>query len=189
MNSRCELVIIGGSAGSLDVILNVLPDLRPNLPFAIVVVLHRKGSLNSTLTDVLANKTKIPVTEVEEKEPVLPSRIYIAPPDYHLLFESNRTFSLDSSEKINYSRPSIDISFESAADIYKNAAVGLLLSGANTDGTEGLLSIKRFDGITAIQDPADARVPLMPETALKSMKIDKVLKDREIAGFINGLAS
>jgi two-component system, chemotaxis family, protein-glutamate methylesterase/glutaminase len=189
VSNPCELMVIGGSAGSLDVILHTLPAIKLNLPFAILIVIHRKGSLNSALTDLLANKTKIPVTEVEEKEPVLPSRIYLAPADYHLLIESDKTFSFDSSEKVNYSRPSIDMSFESAAEIYKNRLVGLLLSGANTDGTDGLLAIKKFGGTTAIQDPAEAKVPLMPETALKTVKIDRILKNNEIAGFINQFGS
>lgn len=187
MSGGCELLVIGGSAGSLEVLLTVLPDLSPDLPFAILIVLHRKSSLNSTLTDLFAHKTLIPVTEVEEKDPVLPSRIYLAPADYHLLIEANKTFSLDCSEKVNFSRPSIDLTFQTAAQAYPHRLSALLLSGANTDGTAGLLDVKRHGGITAVQDPADARVPLMPETAINAMKVDYILKNMEIAAFINQL--
>ncbi|HEY0666785.1 MAG TPA: chemotaxis protein CheB [Sphingobacteriaceae bacterium] len=187
MMSRCELLIIGGSAGSLEILLNILPGLTIKLPFAIVIVLHRKSSINSSLAELFASKTNIPVTEVEEKDPILPSRIYVAPADYHLMIEADKTFSLDASEKINFSRPSIDLTFQTAAEAYRDKLVALLLSGANTDGTEGLSQVRQFGGITAVQDPEDARVPLMPQTAIKAMKIDHILKNSNIASFINEL--
>lgn len=187
MRTNCELLVIGGSAGSLDILLNILPELAIDLPFAIVIVLHRKNTSNSVLADLLAGKTPIPVAEVDEKDPIFSSRIYIAPADYHLLIEADKTFSLDSSEKIKFSRPSIDLTFQTGAEAYKQSMAALLLSGANTDGTNGLLTVRQHQGITAVQDPRDAVVPLMPETALNTMKIDYVLQNDEIAGFINNL--
>lgn len=187
MSSSCELLVIGGSAGSLDILLNVLPELMPGLPFAIVVVLHRKSSSTSALTDLFSSKTSIPVAEVEEKDPIVPSHLYIAPADYHLMIENNKTFSLDSSEKINYSRPSIDLTLETAAEAYADKLTCLLLSGANTDGAEGLLAVKQYGGMITIQDPGDAKVPLMPQNAIMTVKPDRILKNSEIAGFINSL--
>jgi len=112
-------LIIGGSAGSLDVLLKVLPELKRNLDFAIIIVIHRKQGTDSLLTDLLSHRTNLRVKEADEKEKILDGNVYIAPSDYHLLIEKDFTFSLDYSEKINYSRPSIDVTFQSAADAYE----------------------------------------------------------------------
>ena len=130
----------------------------------------------------------MPVREVEDKETMLPAVIYLAPANYHLLLEKDGTFSLDISEKINYSRPSIDVTFESAADVYGAQAVGLLLSGSNSDGTEGLKKIKAAGGKVIIQQPSSAEVSYMPQQALKEMEADAVLSSGEMAGYINSLA-
>lgn len=181
------LVVIGGSAGSLSVILSFLPRLDPLLDFPIVIVIHRKKTLDNSLSDLLSQKTLIPVKEIEEKDPILPGNIYIAPPDYHLLIEEEKIFSLDYSEKINFSRPGIDATFQTAAQVYKDKLVGILLSGANADGTEGLMSIRDVGGITAVQDPATAEVPFMPRNALEKLSIDYLLSIEGIAAFINSL--
>lgn len=181
------MIMIGGSAGSLQVILKLLPGLRIGLPVAIVIVLHRKPSNDETLVDLLSGKTRWPVREVEEKEPVLPNHIYIAPADYHLLVESDHTFSLDVSEKVNYSRPSIDIAFESAAEVYGSSLLAILLSGANADGQEGMQHVKNAGGTCVVQNPDTAEVAYMPMQAIGHVAIDKVLHAEEIASFINGL--
>ena len=136
-----ELMVVGGSAGSLEALLQFLPHLKQEKNLAIVLIMHRRGG-ESLLTQLLQEKTTWQVKEAEEKEPVLPGTIYIAPADYHLLIEKDRTFSLDYSEKVHYSRPAIDVTFEAAADVYGPAVIGFLLSGANQDGTEGLQKIK-----------------------------------------------
>lgn len=182
-----KLLVIGGSAGSLEVLLTVLPKLSPPLTFAIAVVLHRKNSPNSLLSELLATCTTIPVKEVEDKQPLSINHIYIAPADYHLLFEQDMVFSLDYSEKINYSRPSIDVSFESASEVFGPAVTGLLLSGANADGIEGLKVIKEKGGRVAVQDPGTAGSPFMPEQALLHVHVDVVLKPGDMAAFINSL--
>jgi two-component system chemotaxis response regulator CheB len=128
-----ELLIIGGSAGSLEVIMKAFPELQ-NLPFAIIIVLHRKRNTDTALIDLLAARTRIPVIEAAEKESIANGNLYIAPADYHLLIESDRTFSLDFSEKINFSRPCIDVTFQTAAETYKDTLACLLLSGASADG-------------------------------------------------------
>ncbi len=184
---NCDLLIIGGSAGSLEVLLKVLPHLKTDLSFAIVLVLHRKPGMDSLLTNLLSSKTKIPVKELEEKEKIQNSKIYIVPPNYHLLIEKDKTFSLDASEKVNYSRPSIDVSFEAASEVYKENLVAILLSGSNSDGTKGLKKIKENGGITVIQNPESATVSYMPENARQHVEIDYNLKIEEIADFINDL--
>lgn len=183
------MLVIGGSAGSLDVILKILPQIKLQLNFPIVTVLHRKKAVGSSLTTLYSYKTSIPVREIEEKDPIAPGTIYIAPADYHLLFEKDNTFALDSSEKINYSRPSIDLCFESAAEVYRDRVVALLLSGANADGAEGLKTIKSFGGITAVQDPKTAEVAYMPQQGILKAPVDYILKENEIVTFINNFIS
>lgn len=188
MTTENKLVVIGGSAGSLDVLLHVLPLLKANLAAAIIIVVHRKGSVQSQLTELLASKTSLRVKEAEEKEPIEDGVIYLAPADYHLLVENDRTLSLDYSEKINYSRPSIDITFECAAEVYGASVVAVLLSGANADGVEGLKAVVRHKGTAAVQDPETADVAYMPQQALlKVPGIAHKLTPAEIAMFINSI--
>ena len=184
---HCEALLIGGSAGSLEVILKLLPGLNPALRFPIILVLHRKPGKDDILTNLLAAKTEMKVKEVEEKEVMLPATLYIAPPNYHLLIENDHTFSLDASEKVNFSRPSIDVTFESAAEVFKENLVCLLLSGANSDGTAGLKIVKEFGGMALVQDPATAVVGFMPEAALANVDVDVVLKSNEMSEYINNL--
>lgn len=184
---KYKALLIGGSAGSLEVLLEVLPFVNsPRLP-AIIIVLHRKVANDFTLSMLLSTKTSLPVKEVEEKEPILPGKIYLAPADYHLLIEHDETFSLDDSEKVNYSRPSIDITFETAAETYKEKAVALLLSGANADGVDGLKTIKEFGGLVSAQDPETADVSYMPLQAVANVRLDKILTIENMATYINGL--
>ncbi|MCF2443816.1 chemotaxis protein CheB [Dyadobacter sp. CY345] len=182
-----KAVVIGGSAGSLSVLFEMLPNLRTNLSVAIIIVLHRKNSGDSSLSSLLSTKTLIPTKEVEDKDPLIPGNIYLAPADYHLLIEKKRSFSLDSSEKINFSRPSIDVTFESAADVFGPKLVAILLSGANDDGTEGLIAVKRAGGFVVAQKPESAQMPYMPQHAIAKVDIDLVLDVEEISNFINSL--
>lgn len=182
-----NVVLIGGSTGSIDVLLSLLPALRSPLPFALIITLHRKNTADSTLAELLATKTSIPLREVDDKDPLEPGHIYLAPADYHLLLEQDGTFSLDDSEKINFSRPSIDVTFESAADVYGSALVGILLSGANADGTRGLRAIKEAGGVTIVQQPETAQVAFMPQQALLGAPIDFVLDVAELTTFVNAL--
>ncbi|MGN6418963.1 MAG: chemotaxis protein CheB [Pseudobacter sp.] len=187
LNRQFKMIVIGGSAGSLQVLLRLLPELRASLSATIVIVLHRKPSSDETLIDLLSTRTALPVREVEEKEIIQPGTIYIAPADYHLLIESDHTFSLDVSEKVNYSRPSIDITFESAAEVYGPSLLGILLSGANSDGQEGMQFIKNAGGFCVVQDPDTAEVAYMPMQAIGHVEIDKVLHAEELGPFINSL--
>ena len=183
----CTILVIGGSAGSLEVILQLLPVIPKNIPFAIVLVLHRKSG-ESLLTELLAEKTVLPVTEVEEKDELHPGVVYIAPPDYHLLIEQDHSFSLDYSEKINYSRPSIDVTFESAAEVFGDKSAAMLLSGANADGVDGLKHIQKSGGLTIVQDPKDASVSYMPQQALEAMDPDYIMDTEGLALLMGGKA-
>lgn len=183
----CKALVIGGSAGSLDVLLKLLPDLRTDLSFPIIIVVHRKQGTDFLLSDLLSSKTKLKVKEVEEKEEVCERTIYIAPSDYHLLIEKDFTFSLDYSEKVNFSRPSIDVTFQSAAEVYTNKLACLLLSGSNADGVNGLKAVKSYDGLALAQDPTTASMGYMPEQAILKVKIDRILSIEDMADYINSL--
>lgn len=187
INANYEIVLIGGSAGSLEVLLQILPNIKSLNSFALVIVLHRKSGEDNLLENLISFKTEVPVQDVEDKVPVESGNIYIAPSDYHLLFEKDRTLSLDTSEKINYSRPSIDVAFESAAEIYGNEMAAILLSGANADGTIGLAAVKQAGGLTIVQKPASAEVPFMPVNAISNMEPDFVFDINEILKFITNI--
>ncbi len=187
MKQNCEILIIGGSAGSLEVILKFLPKLRTDLHFAVVLVLHRKSGRDSMLVDLLKTRTGLDVKEIEEKETIEPAKVYVVPPNYHLLIENNRTFSLDASEKVNFSRPSIDVTFESASEVYGENLVCLLLSGANQDGTDGVIKVKSSGGRVYAQNPASANAPYMPENAIEKCRVDEVLDPAQMAELINQL--
>ncbi|BDU25992.1 MULTISPECIES: chemotaxis protein CheB [unclassified Flavobacterium] len=179
-----KVVIIGGSAGSLQALLQILPFIEDSISFALVIVVHRKSTDEQTLEDLIALRSKIKVKEVEDKVKLRTGFIYIAPSNYHLLFEKDETLSLDTSEKINYSRPSIDVSFESAAEIYGPDLIGILLSGSNSDGTVGLKAIQAAGGKIVIQNPLSADMPFMPNNAILHTTPDFVLSTEEILEFI-----
>lgn len=185
---RPKLMIIGGSAGSLQVIMGIISVVRPDFPSPVLIVLHRNSVFGSNLEDLFALKSRAIIKEVEEKELIMPGSIYIAPADYHVLIEEDQTFSLDYSERVNFSRPSIDVTFRSASDVYGKELVCLLLSGGNADGVDGLRYVKERGGLTVVQDPATAEVPYMPQHALSRMNVDFVLPAEDIPAFFKGLA-
>ena len=187
LKGKYTIAVIGGSAGSLEVIISMLQDLR-NMNMALIIVIHRKGTLHSTLAELLNLRSMVKVKEAEEKEEVRAGHVYIAPADYHLLIEKNGTLSLDYSEKVNFSRPSIDVTFECAAQVYGDKVVGVLLSGGNADGVEGMKKIKKAGGLCVIQDPATALVSFMPQHARNEVAIDMVLPEEELATLLNDIA-
>ena len=187
LTKKCQVLLIGGSAGSIEVLMAIMPGLNPIHDIAIVIVLHRKSGEDTTLEDLIAVKTIIPVIKVEDKVALRPGFIYIAPSDYHLLFEKNKQLSLDVSEKINYSRPSIDVSFESASIAFGSKCTAILLSGANADGTAGLKAIQEHGGTVILQNPDNAIMPFMPQNAFLSMTPNYVLEVSEILNYINAI--
>ena len=183
----CGALIIGGSAGSLDVLLEIFPALRNDIGFPIVLVIHRKASNESLLTDLLKSRTTLEVSEAEEKEFLSPGKVFITPADYHMLIEEDQSISLDYSEKVNYSRPSIDVTFQSAAEVYREKLVCILLSGSNADGVEGLKSVNNFGGRVVIQNPNMAIMPYMPQQAVLNVKPHVILDSHDMADYINKL--
>lgn len=177
---RYEVVVIGGSAGALGPLLEILKVLPPTFPLPIIVVLHRLNNNEETLEHVLAHRSKLKVKEIEDKEPIVNGTINVAPADYHLLIEADKTFALDVSEKVLFSRPSIDVTFDSLAQVYGKRIVCILLSGANSDGTEGVKTIRHLGGMAIIQTPEDSEIGYMPQVAIESAGADYVLPGKEI---------
>jgi len=186
-NIKTELVVIGGSAGSLKVILEMIKKLNDRITIPVLLVLHRKAHSTNILQALLQQLSPLDVIEIDDKTEIENNKIYITPADYHLLFENKKIMSLDSSEKMNYSRPSIDVTFKSAAEIYGEHLIGVLLSGANADGVEGLTYIKKNGGKVWIQDPETAEVDYMPRHAMEAVLYDKIIKPENLPEYINQL--
>ncbi|WP_273209790.1 chemotaxis protein CheB [Runella zeae] len=183
-----KMVVIGGSAGSLPVIMSLLEALPEIFSFTVVIVIHRSKNVLSEMDKLLSHIRNVPnVHEPDDKEPILGHRVYLAPQNYHLLIETNKTFSLDYSEPISFSRPSIDVTFESVAQVYAQQAVGILLSGANTDGTKGVAEVIRHGGIGIVQDPTTAEYPIMPHAALLQNQSALCLPTSHITTFLKQL--
>ena len=181
-----DAVVIGASAGGVEALMQLLPALPPTFAAAVFVVLHLPRERPSLLTDIFAPRCALAVREAEDKEPVVPGTIYFAPPDYHLLVDEGPVVALSADEPVNFSRPSIDVLFESAADAYGPRLLGILLTGASQDGGVGLETIHRQGGLTIVQDPATAQAPLMTEYAIRRAPVHHVLGLHEIAAVLRG---
>ncbi len=175
-----EIVVVGTSTGGLKALQMLLGGLTEGFPLPIAVVQHRGKGSESGLCEFLRQSSSLPVTEPEDKEPILPGHVYLAPRDYHLLIE-NGSFALSTDWPVAYARPSIDVLFESAADDYEERAIGVILTGANHDGSRGLGKIKARGGVTLVEDPASATCREMPQAAIAQTKVDWVLPLKEIA--------
>jgi two-component system chemotaxis response regulator CheB len=178
MNDR--VVVIGLSLGGLKVLKEMLPALPADFPLPIIIIQHLDESSSNVWIELLDNICKLQVVEAEEKEKIRRGVVYIAPANYHLLIERDETFSLAVTEKVNFARPSIDVTFECAAETYRKRLIGVILTGLNMDGAQGLKRINDLGGITIVQDPADAEAPEMPKNALKKTKPDYVVPGRDI---------
>ena len=173
---RIEALVIGASAGGIAALRKILPALPGRLAIPVVVVLHMPEDRDSRLAEVFQNHVALPVRQAEDKEQLAPGTIYFAPPGYHLSIERERCFSLSQEEPLHFSRPSIDILMESAADAYGAALMGLLLTGASHDGAAGMAAIGRAGGLTAVQDPGGAEIATMPASAIRLRAPDLVLQ-------------
>jgi two-component system, chemotaxis family, protein-glutamate methylesterase/glutaminase len=189
MRQRPTAIVLGGSAGALDVLQIILPGLPRTLPVPVAIVLHMLPGRPSGLADVLGRSCVLPVREADDKQSLEPGTVYVAPPNYHLLVERQRYFSLSVDEPVLFSRPSIDVLFESFADAYGPALVGVLLSGANEDGAAGLARIQAAGGTAVVQSPDSAVARSMPEAAIRLGAADYVLPSREIASLLVRLVS
>jgi two-component system chemotaxis response regulator CheB len=168
-------IACGGSAGGLAALSTVLESLPQGFAPPILVVLHRPAVGGENLPRLLRRHCVLDVKEAEDKESLRSGRVYLAPPDYHLLVEYDRTLSLSVEEKVCYARPSIDVLFETAAEVFGAGLVGLLLSGANHDGRAGLQRIRELGGVTAVQEPSTASSSQMPQSAIDAGVVEHVL--------------
>jgi two-component system, chemotaxis family, protein-glutamate methylesterase/glutaminase len=184
-----KAIVIGTSYGGLEALKSILPKFGPTFPVPIIVVLHIGENNNDTFVNFLNSICPLHVKEAEGNEKIKVGFIYFAPPNYHLLIESDFTFSLTIDKKHNYSRPSIDILFESAAWVYTKNLIGIVLTGANSDGSLGLKTIKSFGGMTIVQSPESALSPAMPQAAIKMVKPEFKLKLEDIADKLIELAN
>jgi len=164
-----DLIVIGGSAGALEALLMLVPALSDELATPIAITIHIGANQRSLVAELLRKVTSRGVVEAEDKQPLEPRFVYIAPPNYHLLVERTATLALSVDDVVNFSRPSIDVLFESAADAFRTRCTGVLLSGANDDGARGLQRIADSGGRAFIQAPASANHPTMPEAALRRL--------------------
>ena len=180
-----DAIVIGTSAGGLDALGIILPMLDARMPVPILIVQHISASSDSFIVTYFDRLCSLTVKEAEEKEMLKPGYVYFAPPNYHVLIEDDRTISLSNEEKVNYSRPSIDVLFETASWAYKNRLIGIILTGANWDGAAGSELIKKSGGMIIVQDPKTAAVSRMPESVIDRIKPDYILPLIEIGLLIN----
>ena len=183
---RYRIVVIGTSYGGVAALEKLLPRLSPSLPAPVVVVQHRSRDTDDGLCEFLRAHCRLPVVEPNDKEAVEGGHVYLAPRDYHLLVEDGR-FALSVDAPVTYARPSIDVLFESAADVYRADAIGVVLTGANRDGARGLARIRERGGLAVVQDPDEAESRAMPEAARAAAKVERVLRLEEIAPLLNEL--
>jgi two-component system chemotaxis response regulator CheB len=181
-------IVIGSSAGGLNALTSILGDLPPDYPIPLIVVQHRANEQTEMLEEVLQHKCKIKIKQADEKEKIRAGLVYIAPPGYHLLVETDKSFSLASDIRVHHSMPSIDVTFETAAEIFRDKLVGIIMTGASSDGSEGIISIKKFRGITVAQDPSEAQYPFMPTAAIETKCVDFIMNVRSIKIFLKELA-
>jgi two-component system chemotaxis response regulator CheB len=184
-----KAIVIGTSYGGLEALKTLLPKLRSGFPVPVIIVLHIGDHNNETFVNYMNSLCELEVKEADSHEKIKAGFAYFAPPNYHLLVESDFTFSLTTDEKHNFSRPSIDILFESAAWVYCQTLIGVVLTGANSDGANGLKMIKDFGGATIVENPCSAISPAMPRSALKTAKPDFQLPLEIIADKLIELAS
>jgi two-component system, chemotaxis family, protein-glutamate methylesterase/glutaminase len=184
-----EVIVIGGSAGALDVLMAVLPAMTDH-DTPIVITLHLASAQPSILPSLLGHATPRVAQEIEDKMPMRRGGLYVAPPNYHVLLERDGTLALSVDDPVQFSRPSIDVLFESAADAYGSAVAGVLLSGANDDGARGLQRIAEEGGVAVIQSPDTAVHPTMPAAALSRLGASgHVVAAERLAEFLTSLTS
>lgn len=189
LHNGFKAVVIGGSAGSFQGIVKILSALPSDFQLPVIMALHRLKHVRNGFVEALSLKSAMPVIEPEDKESIRKSTVYLAPANYHLSVELGNYFSTTTEEMINNSRPSIDITLASAAYVYRNKLVGILLSGANRDGALGMKSIHDKGGLTIVQEPSDCMIETMPKGALSVTTIDHVLTIDNIINFLKELNS
>lgn len=185
---RYDAVVIGSSAGGLNALRTIINGLDNHFNLPVVIVQHISPDSENYLIQILNDLNKLTVKEADEKERPKRGTAYLAPPNYHLLIESNHSFTLTIDERVNYARPSIDVLFDTAAEAWRDGLIGVILTGANNDGSKGLMKIKDYGGVTIVQDPATAEVDSMPRAAIRASNPDHILPLDRIAALLNELS-
>lgn len=178
-----ELIVMGCSLGGMRALQTILGGLPKDFPVPIAIAQHRHKASNEGLPAFLRKTSKLPVVDVDDKQWIRPGTVYLAPADYHLLVDRGE-FSLSVDAAVAYSRPSIDVLFESAADAYRDHLVGIILTGANADGARGAERIRECNGFLIVQDPAEAEAPSMPQATIQRTRVDRILPLDRIAPFL-----
>jgi two-component system chemotaxis response regulator CheB len=179
-----SFILLGGSAGSFKVIFDIIKNLPLNFNIPILVVIHRGKNGNIQIDELISDQCKVKVEEVKDKTVITNGVVYLAPADYHVLIEHEKIFALDNSEPILFSRPSIDVSMQSAAEVYNKDLMAILFSGSNSDGALGLKKIKSQGGTIIVQHPEDAEFDIMPLAALEHNFNIKKLYTKEIESLL-----
>jgi two-component system, chemotaxis family, protein-glutamate methylesterase/glutaminase len=180
-------IAIGASTGGVEALARLLPALPPGLQASVFVVLHLPRERASLLAEIFAPRCRVPVRDVQDKDPICGGTIYFAPPDYHLLVDDGPQFALSMDDPVEFSRPSISVLFETAAVAYRERLLALLLTGAGSDGAAGMQAVHAAGGITVVQQPREARMPQMPQAALDRIAADYVLTLEEIMNLFEAL--
>ncbi len=182
-----KAVVIGGSAGSFAVMSKILAEISPNFSLPIVVCMHRLKYVRAGFVETLSMRSNLPVQEPHDKDPIENGNVYIAPANYHMMVEYDKTFSLSIEAPEFFCRPAVDHTLSSAAKVWRDKCVGIILTGANKDGAHGLKAIADRGGYTIVQDPATADMPVMPEAALQLVQPNAILSPQGIIDFLNSL--
>lgn len=183
-----KAVVMGASAGGVGALMRVLEALPADFPLPLAMVLHLRPDAGNFLADILNRRSPVQVRQAEEKEHMRPGVAYLAPPNYHLLIEEDRSLALNVDERVNFARPAVDMLFDTAAYAFGRELVGVILTGANGDGAQGSKRIKANGGMLLVQDPLEAEASAMPEAALAATTPDRVLKLAEIGPLLVQLA-
>jgi len=184
-----KAVAIGASAGAVQALLTILPALPASFSLPVLVVVHVPADRSNVLVPLFQSKCRITVKEAEDKEPIQSGVIYFAPSDYHLLVETDGCLALSTDELVNYSRPSIDVLFESAADFYGDALAGVILTGANHDGAAGLRAVMDVGGVAIVENPDGAYASAMPSAALEATPSATIMNHAQIVTYLSSLGT
>lgn len=182
---NAEILLIGCSTGGFSIIYDLVLNFPENFPLPVLIVIHRGRKYKSFIEERLNLNSKLKVKMAEDKEQIKKGIVYFAPPDYHLLVEEGGSLSLDYSEPVLFCRPAIDATFQSAADVYKEKVIAVLLSGANEDGAEGIAYVSELNGLTVVQDPDFAEMRTMPQAAINKANVDLILNNLQITELMN----
>ncbi len=179
-----EAIVIGLSSGGMSALKLIFSVLPADFKTPVIIVQHISARSDNQWIKLLNDKSNLYIKEADEKEKIENGKVYIAPPNYHLMIERDKTFSLTIDERVSFARPSIDVLFESAAEVYKNKLIGVILTGSNNDGTNGLKRIKGCGGLTIVQDPKTAESAYMPASAIATLKPDYILPLKDITNLL-----